>query len=126
MRISAVCAVLIGIAPMHVSGPISRQKLHPPDRLAVEAISTSISEEAFWIGYSLPKRDPATIVYVRTNHSHEGGARRTQVLAIVPKLNATYLFETCGDGLDLKEGWGPLVGPFGVGSRERGSLPVGT
>lgn len=78
------------------------------DRLVVDAISARISDESFWLGEPLTRERPSIVLYSKS--AGEKSTTNTQVLAIVPDLNATYKFQVCGTNLILEEGWGPSIG----------------
>lgn len=112
IRISVLWLALFAITQASISGPSQRQERRDPDRLVVDHLSAIIAEDNFWRGSSLPEHE-AVVLYWQKASASVGIAGNSEVLAIVPALNATYRFKLCSETLVLQEGSGisPKIAP---------------
>lgn len=110
IRISALFLALLAPTQRSVTGALGPERSGHFERLVVRRLSASISEEAFWLGSSLPRREAVVLYSESTGSSASGNA---QWLAIVPSLNSTYRLRLCGRTLVLQEGAGisPRIAP---------------
>lgn len=84
------------------------QRTAAPESISAP-IAAYISEQSFWRGATLPSKQVQLVLFLRRDSSSASNAS-TEVLAIVPELNATFRSRLCGETLLPEGGWTGWLG----------------